>query len=148
MNVLLLASGSEMDWGTIATQVPLVILAMAVAWVVYKQWFVPGPLHMREVERGNDMKDENLRLREALEERILPALIRSTDLTEEAVRVLDSTVDVLGRANHSLGLLEDGLVVLGELREETKVMHSNVKALYEKTADVHDRVLAVLETWE
>lgn len=135
VNVFLFAQDTgALDWGQLATQVPLVVLAMVVGWVLYKQWFVPGPNHLREVERADKAWDENLRLRDALENKVLPALIRSTDLTEEAVRVLDSTVDMLGRTNDALG-------VLHEVHEETKRLHEDARA-------IHERVLSALKEWE
>lgn len=135
MNLFLFAETTTgLSWGDIATQVPLVVLALAVAWAFYKEWYVPGPTHKREVNRSESVRDENLRLRETLEEKVLPALIRSTDLTEEAVRVLDSAVDMLGQTSDALELLQD-------LHEETIRLHSDTRLM-------HERVVSALREWE
>jgi hypothetical protein len=86
----------------LASQVPLVLLAMVVFWAFYKLWAVPGPLHAREQRRADAAIEENNRLRGVMEDKVLAALIRSNDLLESAVRVLDLAVETLDRTSDSL----------------------------------------------
>lgn len=47
-------------------------------------WVVPGKTHLREVERGDRLEEENKRLRDATEERVLPLVERSIAALEQS----------------------------------------------------------------
>lgn len=82
MTLLIFAAEGEANWADLAQYgvLGLVVLAFIFGKIV------PGYIYERRVAEHDAEKEENRRLEETIKERVIPALVKSTDVM---VQVLD-----------------------------------------------------------
>lgn len=128
------AGSGGFDIKELASQVPLVLLAVLAIFAYHKEILVAGPTHRQEQKRNELLADENARLRASLEEKVLPALIRSTDLAEKTIGILEASVAALKNSTEANSRLGD--------------VEATVRLLVEQASASDERVIAALKRWE
>lgn len=85
MIVLLFAAESGADWGNLAQYG---VLGMVVLAFIFGK-MVPGYIYEKRTAEYEAEKAENRRLEKTIEEQVIPALLRSTDIMGKVLDLLD-----------------------------------------------------------
>lgn len=145
-------------------QVPVIIFGLFVGLLFMRELIVAGRTHRALMERESAARVENAELRKALEEKILPALIRAGDLTEKTISALDTTTatltsmggllaeatDVIPRGTQSLETFNSQLSQLDAVLARFEA-DADPRVVAERHADIKEvleRVIKALENWE
>jgi hypothetical protein len=158
--------GMGVDVDTLLRQMPILVVGAIIGFLFIRNTVVSGRTHRALEVREEEQRDENSRLRTALEEKVVPALVRAGSLTEQTIAALDATAGtltemsaILERALRTVPLLEDGAQSVEDFRgqlEELAVLieqfehgnHEDVVEHMQNVQSVLERVVRALQNWE
>lgn len=135
------AEPTSLDPGLL-NQLPVLVLGVAVGMLFITGKVVSGRAFEKLELREESQRVEMAQLRQALEEKILPALIRAGSLTEQTISALDSTTVTLVEMNAAL---QSAVAILPQLRDGSASL-DQIKSLVHQLEKLVSRIGNVSET--